>query len=70
MDIKFFYNAELNEQVTVRPDGRISLQLAHEIMAAGLTPAELTDLLTRTYSSELDKPEITVDESGPYPDAL
>ncbi len=60
MDIKFFYNPELNEQVTVRPDGRISLQLAHEIMAAGLTPAELTDLLTRTYSSELDKPEITV----------
>jgi protein involved in polysaccharide export with SLBB domain len=60
MDIKFFYNPELNEQVTVRPDGRISLQLAHEIMAAGLTPAELTDLLTRTYSSEVDKPEITV----------
>lgn len=60
LDIKFFYNAELNEQVIVRPDGRISLQLVHEIMAAELTPAELTDLLTKAYSSELDKPEITV----------
>jgi protein involved in polysaccharide export with SLBB domain len=60
LDIKFFYNSELNEQVIVRPDGRISLQLVHEIMAAGLTPAELTDLLTKTYASELDKPEITV----------
>ena len=33
LDIKFFYNPELNEQVTIRPDGRISLQLVHEIMA-------------------------------------
>lgn len=60
LDIKFFYNSDMNEQVTVRPDGRISLQLAHEITAAGLTPAELTDLLTKTYASELDQPEITV----------
>jgi protein involved in polysaccharide export with SLBB domain len=60
LDIKFYYNPELNEQVPVRPDGRISLQLAHEIMAAGLTPAELTDVLTKTYASELDKPEVTV----------
>ena len=36
LDIKFFYNPELNEQVTVRPDGRISLQLVHEIMAVRL----------------------------------
>src|SRR6266498_2684410 len=29
LDVKFFYNPELNELlVTVRPDGRISLQLA------------------------------------------
>jgi protein involved in polysaccharide export with SLBB domain len=60
LDIKFFYNSELNEQVTVRPDGRISLQLAHETMATGITPAELTLLLTEKYSRELEKPEITV----------
>jgi protein involved in polysaccharide export with SLBB domain len=60
LDVKFFYNPELNEQVIVRPDGRISLQLANEIMAAGLTPAELTDLLKNTYATEIAKPEITV----------
>jgi protein involved in polysaccharide export with SLBB domain len=60
LDIKFFYNPELNEQVTIRPDGRISLQLAHEIMVAGLTPAELTDLLTKKYATEVKRPEITV----------
>jgi len=60
LDVKFFYNSELNEQVTVRPDGRISLQLVHEIMVAGLTPSELTDLLTKKYAPELKKPEIAV----------
>lgn len=60
LDIKFFYNPELNEQVTVRPDGRISLQLVHEIMAVNLTPQELTNLLTKKYAPELTKPEIAV----------
>ncbi|MGA2516634.1 MAG: polysaccharide biosynthesis/export family protein [Thermodesulfobacteriota bacterium] len=60
LDIKFFYNPELNELVTVRPDGRISLQLVHEIKVAGLTPSELTDSLTQKYAPELKKPEITV----------
>jgi protein involved in polysaccharide export with SLBB domain len=60
LDVKFFYNPELNEQITVRPDGRISLQLVHEVAAAGSTPSELRQLLTRKYASELKKPEIAV----------
>jgi len=60
LDVKFFYNPELNEQVTVRPDGRISLQLVHEIMVAGLTPSQLTDSLTKLYAPKLNKPEIVV----------
>ena len=60
MEIKLFYNPELNESVTVRPDGRVSLQLAHEIPAAGLTPAELTQVLKKSYARELNRPEITV----------
>jgi protein involved in polysaccharide export with SLBB domain len=60
LDIKFFYNPELNESITIRPDGRISLQLANEIMASGLTPAELTKLLKEKYSTELNNPEVTI----------
>jgi len=60
LDVKFFYSPELNESVIVRPDGRISLQLANEIMAAGLTPSELTEVLRKKYSAEIGKPEITV----------
>ncbi len=60
LDIKFFYNPELNEQVTVRPDGRIALQLVKEIDAAGKTPVQLTDLLTGKYAPQIKNPEITV----------
>lgn len=60
LDIKFFYNQELNEQITVRPDGRISLQLVREILVAGMTPAQLNVLLIRAYAAELQNPEVTV----------
>ena len=60
LDIKLFYNPELNETITVRPDGKISLQLIDEVHATGLQPAELDDMLTKAYSHELKKPVVTV----------
>ncbi|MBP7526967.1 MAG: polysaccharide biosynthesis/export family protein [Syntrophorhabdaceae bacterium] len=61
LDIKFMNNPEFNEiGVPVRPDGRLSLQLAPEVKAAGLTPGQLRDQLTQKYASELKKPEITI----------
>lgn len=60
LDIKLFYNPELNELLTVRPDGRITLQLVNDVMAAGRTPAELTAILTKAYSTELANPKIAV----------
>ncbi|RZB31078.1 MAG: polysaccharide biosynthesis/export protein, partial [Desulfobacteraceae bacterium Eth-SRB1] len=60
LDIKFFYNPEINETVTVRPDGKISLQLVDEVQAAGLKPSQLDEILTKEYAHELKKPMITV----------
>lgn len=60
LDIRFFYNSEMNDFMTVRPDGRISLQLIGEVMAAGRTPQALTDLITQGYDNELKDPEVTV----------
>ncbi len=60
LHVKFYYNNELNEQVTVRPDGRISLQLVGQLMAAGFTPSELTAALKQRYSTELANPEVTI----------
>jgi polysaccharide export outer membrane protein len=60
LDIKFFYNPELNETVSVRPDGYISLQLVDEVKASGLEPRQLTKQLTELYSRDLKKPVVTV----------
>jgi polysaccharide biosynthesis/export protein len=61
LDIKFMYNPELNElAVPVRPDGRISLQLAHDVRAAGQSPSQLQKALSEKYATELKKPEIAV----------
>ncbi len=60
LDIKFFYHPELNESVIVRPDGRISLQLVHEVQASGLTPEQLRNSLQNGYGSQISQPEIAV----------
>jgi polysaccharide biosynthesis/export protein len=41
--ISVWQNAELTRSVPVRPDGRISLPLLKEFVAAGRTPAELAE---------------------------
>lgn len=60
LDIKFFYTQELNDQVKVRPDGYISMQLIDEIKVAGLTPKAVDDLLTQKYAAHLKDPSISV----------
>jgi protein involved in polysaccharide export with SLBB domain len=61
LDIKFKENPEFNELgLPVRPDGCISLQLAQDIKAVGLTPGQLRDVLMKVYATELKNPELTV----------
>src|ERR1700677_2780383 len=50
LDLRFPRNPELNEQAVVGPDGRISVQFAHDVLAAGRTLAELTKDLSEAYS--------------------
>ncbi|SDX36970.1 polysaccharide biosynthesis/export family protein [Lysobacter enzymogenes] len=59
--LKFFYAPELNETVTVRPDGRIHLQLVGEVQASEQTPQQLADALKRAYAGSLRYPEVSVD---------
>jgi polysaccharide biosynthesis/export protein len=60
LSIKFLYNAELNEQMPIRPDGKIALPLIGELRAAGLTAAELRQGLTEKYAHHLKRPEVSV----------
>jgi polysaccharide biosynthesis/export protein len=64
LDVRFFYNPELNEEVAVRPDGNISLPLAGEVKAAGRTPTQLEDALKDRYSHELRQAAVTVIVKG------
>lgn len=60
LELKFFNNERFNETVTVRPDGRITLQKIGEVMAAGMTPLQLDTLVTETYAKFLLSPEVTI----------
>ena len=60
LGIKFYKNPELNEDVTVRPDGMISLQLVDDVPAAGRTPTAISADLRQRYSKELSEPSISV----------
>jgi protein involved in polysaccharide export with SLBB domain len=60
LDIKFFYNSELNESVAIRPDGRITMQLLGEIKVHDMTPSQLENLLKEQYGSRLSHPEVSV----------
>lgn len=60
LEIKLLLNPELEEEVTVRPDGKISTAVAQNVMAYGVTPEELQDDLNDRYSKHLSDPNVAV----------
>jgi polysaccharide biosynthesis/export protein len=60
LHIRFLYQPDNNEQLPVRPDGRISLGVTGEMDVVGLTPTELEQLIVERSSSKLRNPEVTV----------
>ena len=51
---------DVSRTVTVRSDGKISLPLAGELQAAGMTPRQLEQEITKKLSSYISDPEVTV----------
>ncbi len=64
LQIRFVYNPELNQALTVRPDGRISLPLVGEVQAAGVRPAELRQRLIEEFSRHIKNPDVAVLTGG------
>lgn len=60
LSILFWRNTEMSTQVTVMPDGRISLPLLNEVQAAGLTPADLRAHLVAESQRFIANPNVTV----------
>lgn len=60
LDVRFYRTPELNVELPIRADGKISLEPVGDVQAAGLAPDELARTLTERYATELTDPRVTV----------
>jgi polysaccharide export outer membrane protein len=60
LHINVWKETEISQNVTVRPDGNISLPLVNEIAVAGLTPRQIQQLVTGKLKTVLTNPQVTV----------
>jgi len=63
-EIVFYNNPELDREVTIRPDGKLSIPPLEEFLVAGLTPDQLDKTLTQKYKAELKNPVLNVILTG------
>jgi polysaccharide biosynthesis/export protein len=62
LDIKFYYHPDHDQQnLVVRPDGKLLLPLIGDIQAVGLTPEQLAEHIAQRYSFTLREPKVAVD---------
>lgn len=60
LDVSVWGNTEVSRTVPVRPDGRISLPLLNDIQAAGLTPMQLREAVTKALTPYIPEPAVSV----------
>ena len=60
LDIAVWHNEAMSRTVPVRPDGKISLPLLNEVQAAGLTPMQVRDALSKKLEEYMPNPEVSV----------
>jgi len=58
--IAVWHEPELSQNVTVRPDGMITLPLLNDIKVIGLTTEEMQVMLTEKLKSVVNDPQVTV----------
>jgi polysaccharide biosynthesis/export protein len=60
LDIQYFYTPELNQTVTVSPDGYVNLDLVGDVKVGGLTLEEAHDIIVQRASEHLNDPKVNV----------
>ena len=60
LEISVWKEPEISRRVQVRVDGRISMPLVDDIHAAGMTPIELKEVITRRLSDYIEVPVVTI----------
>jgi polysaccharide export outer membrane protein len=60
LQISVWKNDSLSRQLPVRPDGKVSMPLLHDIQASGLTPMQLRDKIAAALAEFMPNPEVSV----------
>src|SRR5215831_3445746 len=60
LQISVWKNESLSRVVPVRPDGKISMPLLHDVQASGLTAMQLRDKLAVALAEFMPNPEVSV----------
>jgi polysaccharide export outer membrane protein len=60
LDVSFRFSPEFNQEVTVEPDGFISLQITGELKVQGMTIAEATEAIVQKSSHTLKEPTVNI----------
>lgn len=60
VNLKFYFTPEMDDSQTIRPDGKISLQLLGDVDVAGKTPEQVRQELIAAYSGHLKSPDVAV----------
>lgn len=60
LNVVVWRNPELSSTITVRPDGRVSIPLVENVMAAGKQPAELSREIEKALTKYIREPSVTV----------
>ena len=63
LQIRYTYHPDMNQEIVVLPDGKISVQLVGEIPVSGMTTRELEQSLAQKTSENLRDPEVIVSVS-------
>ncbi len=64
LQIVVWKNPDLGATIPVRPDGKISAPLVGDITVAGLTPEEVSEIITNRLSKFVRSPNVTVIMTG------
>jgi polysaccharide export outer membrane protein len=60
IEVAVWGTPEVTRTVPVRPDGKISLPLVNDIQAAGLTPIQLREAVTKALTAYIPEPAVSV----------
>jgi len=64
IQVSVWRNGDLSVTVTVRPDGKISAPLVGDVMAAGRTPMQLADDVTKKLAKYIRNPQVSIIMAG------